>query len=619
MLKLVIEDDEGRKTTVPLVRNEITIGRKDGNTIRLTERNVSRVHAKIMREGEDQLFIEDFSRYGTRKNGRRFNGRTAFGAGDVVTIGDYRLLLESEAAARAAKAGPPGIPAEAKGDELDNMKTVALPKQDAAAAGPVLLPEKHRSRLVCLSEPFSGSDFLINQQEIVLGRGSECDVVIDHPSVSKRHARIVTEEGVPRLEDLESSNGVLVNGVTRSNSELRSGDIVELGSLQFRYVAPGEDFVFIPVDEIDVPEMSVGPTRPGWIIPLLIVLVVGGAIGIYFAVSGSDSDDGPVVVESGNEEPDTSAAAFTEGNRHLNAARWDDAIAAFGRVEEGADDYEAAQALAESARAERDTQAIYNDILRLVEDERFEDAQRRIADIPENSYYRTVMSDENLDRRILNGIIDARVVRAQDLIDTGDSDAARELIEEVLPLAPDDVRLINVLVQIDAREGGPTRNAIDPMQETDPTESDPVEADPDNEEPEDDTETDTYDSVDGPLDDDDDDDEEEVAVAEPDVEPDPVTDPEPTLDFDPVERAEELRIEAARAGVHGNHREAIRLLEEARELTPGNSQLDLMLYRNYDSIGNRNRAAQAIQRYIDARPSDPNRATYEAWLEENAP
>ena len=49
MFKLVIEDDEGNKTVVPVIRDEITIGRKDGNTIRLTERNVSRDHARTGR------------------------------------------------------------------------------------------------------------------------------------------------------------------------------------------------------------------------------------------------------------------------------------------------------------------------------------------------------------------------------------------------------------------------------------------------------------------------------------------------------------------------------------------------------------------------------------------
>ena len=42
MIKLVISDNEGTTTVVPFARDEISIGRKEGNTIRLTERNISR-------------------------------------------------------------------------------------------------------------------------------------------------------------------------------------------------------------------------------------------------------------------------------------------------------------------------------------------------------------------------------------------------------------------------------------------------------------------------------------------------------------------------------------------------------------------------------------------------
>ena len=58
MLKLVIQDDEGKTTVVPLVHDEITIGRQEGNTIRLTERNVSRRHARLSRQN-GSLTIED--------------------------------------------------------------------------------------------------------------------------------------------------------------------------------------------------------------------------------------------------------------------------------------------------------------------------------------------------------------------------------------------------------------------------------------------------------------------------------------------------------------------------------------------------------------------------------
>ena len=69
MLKLIIEDDEGRKTVVPFVRDEITIGRQEGNTIRLTERNVSRRHARLVRQN-GHVLVEDLGSY----NGIRING-----------------------------------------------------------------------------------------------------------------------------------------------------------------------------------------------------------------------------------------------------------------------------------------------------------------------------------------------------------------------------------------------------------------------------------------------------------------------------------------------------------------------------------------------------------------
>jgi len=97
MYRLEIRDDEGRSTVVPLERlardEEITIGRKEGNSIRLTERNVSRQHAKLARR-DGKVFVEDSSRYGIKINGQRVSGPTALANGDILLIGDYQLAFE---------------------------------------------------------------------------------------------------------------------------------------------------------------------------------------------------------------------------------------------------------------------------------------------------------------------------------------------------------------------------------------------------------------------------------------------------------------------------------------------------------------------------------------------
>src|SRR3954447_4998134 len=93
MHKLIIEDDGGETVVFPLVRTEISIGRLESSTIRLTERNVSRRHARLMlRDG--QYVLEDLASYvGTRVNGARIESPTALDDGDQVIIGDYHMAL----------------------------------------------------------------------------------------------------------------------------------------------------------------------------------------------------------------------------------------------------------------------------------------------------------------------------------------------------------------------------------------------------------------------------------------------------------------------------------------------------------------------------------------------
>src|SRR5690606_10147072 len=108
MYKLVISDDEGKTIIVPLVRDLITVGRQDGNTIRLTERNVSRQHARLVRT-DSGYRIEDLESYnGVVVNGQRIQKACDLKDGDRIGIGDYVLALKVEA--DAAAASPPVAP-----------------------------------------------------------------------------------------------------------------------------------------------------------------------------------------------------------------------------------------------------------------------------------------------------------------------------------------------------------------------------------------------------------------------------------------------------------------------------------------------------------------------------
>ena len=87
MWKLSIEDDQGNKTVVNLVRDEYSVGRAEDNTVRLTERNISRRHARISRQG-DAYLIEDLgSTNGTFINAERVAGKVPLTAGDLIELG----------------------------------------------------------------------------------------------------------------------------------------------------------------------------------------------------------------------------------------------------------------------------------------------------------------------------------------------------------------------------------------------------------------------------------------------------------------------------------------------------------------------------------------------------
>src|SRR5207249_2074026 len=104
------------------------------------------------------------------------------------------------------------------------------------------LERSEMPRLVGLAGPFRGKEFCLMRTEVKFGRTDENDIVADHQSVSRAHARFVLDEGHWKVIDNKSANGVRVNGDEYAVSSLKPGDVLELGHLKFRFCAPGEKF-----------------------------------------------------------------------------------------------------------------------------------------------------------------------------------------------------------------------------------------------------------------------------------------------------------------------------------------------------------------------------------------
>jgi len=224
MWKLTIEDDQASKTVVHLVRDDYTIGRAEENTVRLTERNISRRHARLTKPGDRWQLIDLTSYNGCYVNGQRVSEKHEIVHGDLVQLGDYRLQILDDSIL----------------DPVSFDKAVTMP---AAPRSQALLGQP--DRLVMVIGPTVGAEFPLTQDRpLVIGRGEECDVSINHPSVSRVHAEIQPlGDGRYEIVDRESANGVRVNGVELPRTLLDARDVIELGDVILKFIPAGDIYV----------------------------------------------------------------------------------------------------------------------------------------------------------------------------------------------------------------------------------------------------------------------------------------------------------------------------------------------------------------------------------------
>ena len=68
--------------------------------------------------------------------------------------------------------------------------------------------------------------------DVIVGRSPECDIRLAVDSVSRKHARVIFRNEDYHIEDLNSTNGVYVNGVRVVKCVLRNNDQVEIGGVK---------------------------------------------------------------------------------------------------------------------------------------------------------------------------------------------------------------------------------------------------------------------------------------------------------------------------------------------------------------------------------------------------
>ncbi len=78
--------------------------------------------------------------------------------------------------------------------------------------------------------------FDIRDAETLIGRTPRSDLQVADEAVSREHAVILWDEGVFSVEDLQSTNGIRLNGKRVRSAELHHGDEIELGQTRILVV-----------------------------------------------------------------------------------------------------------------------------------------------------------------------------------------------------------------------------------------------------------------------------------------------------------------------------------------------------------------------------------------------
>lgn len=242
MLKLRLKNKQ--HGAVWLVEPKVSIGRNSGNDLVLEDSSVAAQHAEILVKHE-KLTLVNTSGESVLVNNKPVADRTVLNVNDQLQLG--KVALEVIDPKQTARVSPP---TESTG--------WALKANHAALANRV---------------------FSI-KAETVIGRSNDCDITLAAAHLSRRHVKLVVEDGLLYARDLGSANGTFLNGERITEARVRRGDELRFDTLSFGVIGPASE---------DLDKTSVRPLA---------------SIGIKAAATSKmEAKEGATAAAPGNKRP----------------------------------------------------------------------------------------------------------------------------------------------------------------------------------------------------------------------------------------------------------------------------------------------------------------------------
>src|SRR5262245_33885161 len=104
--------------------------------------------------------------------------------------------------------------------------------------------------LLCMFGPLKGNRITLSEEKVVLGRERSNAVYISDLLLSRKHCSIEKQENTYILRDMQSRNGVFVNGIPIHERALEHGDRIEMGGSTFLFLTK-EDSTFSDLPLLD--------------------------------------------------------------------------------------------------------------------------------------------------------------------------------------------------------------------------------------------------------------------------------------------------------------------------------------------------------------------------------
>ncbi len=273
-----------------LKRAVVTIGRDEDNDIWIDDEMASRHHAELAWNNGSICLTDCDSLNGVLLNGKRIMGSVEVQPDNLLEVCSHRFTflpaekpeptletfdplnnhrwrssldsftassnvvpatrpLEDKSAIERMSTNASGNTAYSEGMQNEWQETAALSR-----VTPLPQPMEQFGMLFVQNGPFMGRTILLDQPILLLGRGTECSIVMNDPSISRLHAQFSRQANGDYVQDLTSRNGTLVNNEPLPAPRLLcTGDSICLGTITLEYTAT-QDARMTPLPGIITPQ-----------------------------------------------------------------------------------------------------------------------------------------------------------------------------------------------------------------------------------------------------------------------------------------------------------------------------------------------------------------------------